>query len=95
MTTAEIWLLPVEARLPAFVARWEELAEKIGNRTLAEGDEMAEIADAIMERLLAAARLAYRHLDKYGMIANGGDELLASQDAVFAALRPFCPVEGL
>lgn len=52
MTTSEIWLLPEHERLHAFIDRWKELEEHTGNRTLAERDEMAEIADAILPFLI-------------------------------------------
>lgn len=52
MTTQEIWMLPVDQRIEAFIERWRELDEFTGNRTHAEHAEMAEIADAIMTPLI-------------------------------------------
>lgn len=52
MRTKEIWMLPTTQRLAAFIDRWEELAEHMGNRTPAEFHEMAGIADAVMPELI-------------------------------------------
>lgn len=52
MKTSEIWQLPVEQRMAAFIERWKDLNEYTGCRTLRECDEMATIADAIMQRLI-------------------------------------------
>jgi hypothetical protein len=48
MNAKEIWMLPAEQRLSAFLERYLELDEMTGNRTLQEKDEMAEIADAVL-----------------------------------------------
>jgi len=52
MTTKEIWMLPNGQRLQAFLERYLELDEMTGNRTLAEKDEMLEIATAVMPTLI-------------------------------------------
>jgi hypothetical protein len=52
MTTKEIWMLPEEQRMQAFLDRYLELDEMTGNRTLREKDEMADIADAVMPTLI-------------------------------------------
>jgi hypothetical protein len=52
MTLQEIWMLPVEERLLAFIERWKLLDERTGSRTVEEIREMGEIADAIMPELI-------------------------------------------
>lgn len=45
-------MLPKERRLQAFLQRYLELDEMTGNRTVAEKDEMLEIATAVMPTLI-------------------------------------------
>lgn len=52
LTAKQIWTLPAEERLHAFIERWKELDEFTGNRTAAERAEMGEIAEAIVGRLI-------------------------------------------
>lgn len=80
MKTSEIWMLPVERRMQAFIERWLELDEYSGNRTAAERWEMAEIADAILgsmiqtrEATVAAFRQAKNALEKIVAYAPGYD----------------------
>lgn len=61
MTSDEIWSLPVEMRMAAFIDRWKDLEEHTGCRTPAERDEMAAIADAIMPALIDAWDLRHPH----------------------------------
>jgi hypothetical protein len=61
MNTREIWMLPKEERLHAFIARWEEIAAYTGCHTLQEKDEMFEIAMAIMPHLLRERREQVPH----------------------------------
>ena|ERR1700682_6372595 len=99
MTVSEIWMLPVEDRPRAFAQRWEELDQQTGNRTPAERDEMAVIADAIMSSLLEAVRAAYWHLDDFGW--DGPEDVRSevnkkhkSLEHVVELLSPFCNVKG-
>jgi len=52
MITKEIWDLPKEQRLDAFIERYLDLDETTGNRTFAERNEMQEIAEAILPTLI-------------------------------------------
>jgi hypothetical protein len=52
--TIDIWAIPKEMRMAAFIDRWKDLEEHTGCRTLTERDEMAAIADAIMPALIDA-----------------------------------------
>lgn len=53
MNTKEIWMvLDASERLYLFMERYQELDQFTGNRTPAERDEMAEIADAILPMLI-------------------------------------------
>ncbi len=54
MNIFDIWMVPTEQRtVGMFIERWKELAEQMGNRTMRERLEMAEIADAVMPELIA------------------------------------------
>ena len=53
MTTKDIWMIAaLDERFEAFIDRWLDLDEHTGNRTESEHMEMAEIADAIMCKLI-------------------------------------------
>lgn len=56
MRTSDIWMQEKERRLDLFIERYLELDEMTGNRTLAEKDEMLEIATAITPTLIANHR---------------------------------------
>lgn len=68
MKTADIWKIhDDDERMRAFVERYRDLDEHTGNRTAAERDEMAEIADAILPALAGFwLRLECPPIDKAG-----------------------------
>jgi predicted transcriptional regulator len=64
MKTKEIWRLPIDKRIDAFIERYLELDEMQGCRTVEEKEECLEIATAIMPEMIKA----YRKLINHGLI---------------------------
>ena len=78
MITKQIWLLPKEQRLAAFLDRYLELDEFTGNRTFEEKAEMAEIADAMLPAMIRFVTNSRSLVERWQPLARSTAEEMQS-----------------
>lgn len=74
MNAKQIWLLPEDKRLIAFLDRYSELDQFTGNRTYQEKEEMAEISEAVMPALIRFVEQSHLLLNKWRAKATSTPE---------------------